>query len=384
MMISRVWIILLLLAFSNPAFLWAKKHHTPTDTPTTTPTDTPTDTPTATPIPYNGPKLFTFDAMWGAKGGNTDQLNDPEGIDVTPQGKIVIADTGNNRILIWNDSGEPVTSYGSFGTRADWKNPPQFNHPTAVFVHPASGQYYVSDTLNYRVVVLDEKGLVVSSFGTQGQGNGQFNLPRTIAKDHFGNIWVLDTGNSRIEIFSGLGQFASTWGTFGDPTSNTLTAMMNLPLGMAVNNIDQALVADTGNFRFQVFNAGGVPVTLQGWFGDGPDQFKEPAGVEITPDGMIAVTDGTSGRVEFFNHRFEFIGQWTAKDDILNANYHPRFRGIAADGQGRLYLTDIQENAIVRIKPIKAPEAGNTPPPLPPTPTPLDTNPYGGAGFPIR
>lgn len=91
-----------------------------------------------------------------------------------------------------------------------------------------------------------------------------------------------------------------------------------------------------------------------------------------------------TGRVEFFNHRFDFIGQWTAKDDILNANYHPHFRGIAADSENRLYITDIQNNAIIRIRPIKAPEVVSTPTRTPPTPTPPDTDPYGGQGFPIR
>jgi DNA-binding beta-propeller fold protein YncE len=378
--------VLFLAVFAHPCDLWAKKHHH-TPTPTETPTDTATPTPTLTPtaVPYTGPKLYTFDAMWGSKGANPDQLNDPEAIDISPSGKMVIADTGNNRIVVWDANGKPVTAFGTFGSRADWRNPPQFNHPSGVFVHPASRKLYVADTLNQRVVVLDEHGLVLTSWGAQGQDNGNFNLPRTIDKDHFGNVWVLDSGNSRVEIFSQLGQFNSTWGAFGDPSSNSNNAMMNVPLGMAINNIDQALVADTGNFKLQVFNDGGVPVTNVGWYGGGPYQFKEPGDVAIVnaKDGLIAVTDGTTGRVEFFNHRFEPIGQWSARDDILNDNYHPHFRGIAADSQGRLYITDIRNNAIVRIKPIKAPEIVDTPPPSPPTPTPPVTAPYS-SGFPIR
>lgn len=375
--------VLLFGILAHPSDLWAKKHHAakPALTPTMTPTQTPTAT--ATPVPYSGPKLYTFDAMWGSKGSNNDQLNDPEGIDISPSGKIVIADTGNSRIVVWDTNGKPVTTFGSFGARADWRNPPQFNHPSAIFIHP-SKKIYVADTLNQRVVVLDERGMVLSSWGALGTDNGDFYLPRSIAKDHFGNIWVLDSGNSRVEIFSELGQFNSTWGALGDPASTTITAMMNVPLGMAVNNIDQGLVADTENFRLQIFNNGGVPVTYEGWFGDGPDQFKEPSGVVITGDGTIAVSDGMTGRVEFFNSRFDFIGQWTAKDDILDQNYHPRFRGMAADSKGRLYLTDIQNDCVVRIKPIKALVALDTPVPVSPTPTPAEAQPYSDQGFPIR
>src|SRR5262249_46301100 len=124
-----------------------------------------------------------------------------------------------------------------------------------------------------------------------------------------------------------------------------------------------------------------APVTTQGWFGSGPYQFKEPGGVAVAPSGLIAVTDGGTGRVEFFNNRFEYIGQWTAKDEILSQGFNPRFRGIAFDKDNRLYVADMQDCVIVRLKLIKAPVELT---PLAPTPTPQDTNPYGGPGFPIR
>src|SRR6185369_8789734 len=171
-------------------------------------------------------------------------------------------------------NGKALKAYGSFGTLASWRNAPQFNHPSGVFVHP-SGNIYVADTLNQRVVVLDKDGLVLSTFGTQGKDNGQFNLPRFITMDHFGKIWVLDSGNSRVQVFSGLGVFNATWGAFGtDP------GLLNQPLGLALNNIDQTILDDTGNFRIQVFNdqtapvtegsptpVATGPVTPQGWYG---------------------------------------------------------------------------------------------------------------------
>lgn len=372
------------LFFTHPSALWAKKHHG-TPTPTSTPTAIATFTPTATPTPPSRvEKLYTFDAMWGSKGANHDQLNAPEDIDISPDGKMVIADTGNNRVVVWDSNGKPQEAYGSFGTVATWRNSPQFDHPCAVYVHP-SKQIYVADTHNQRIVVLDEGGLVVSTWGTQGKDNGQFNLPHGIGKDHYGNIFVLDSGNSRIQVFSGLGIFNYVWGSFG-----TEPGLMNMPLGMALNNIDQVILADSGNFRIQVFNdqSGATtmktaPVTFLGWYGDGPYQFKEPGGVVVTKTGTIAVADGATGRVEFFNSRFEFIGQWKAKDEILTPNYAPRFRGIACDSDNRIYITDMQTNAILRLKPVKAPEEP-TFVPAKPTPTALEENPYGGVGYPIR
>jgi streptogramin lyase len=341
--------------------------------------------PSPTALPWDGKRLYAFDAMWGSKGSGPTQLNDPEGIAVSPDGRIFIADTGNNRIQVWSADGEPITSYGSFGTSADWRNPPQFNHPEAVYVHP-SLQIYVSDTLNNRIVVLDNKGLVSTTWGTQGSATSQFNLPRAIAKDRLGDIWVLDSGNSRVQIFSNLGVFNSAWGVFGtDASSNTATAVLNTPLGMALNNIDQCLIADTGNFRMGVYNNGGVPVTVQGWYGDdGPYEFKDPSGVAVTPSGIAAIADGISGRVVFYNSRngdFEFLSEWRAQDDMPVSPSPPRFRGIACDPSGRLYVTDVQNDRVIRLKPLMA-EGG--PLIFQATPTPPETSPFGGAGYPIR
>jgi hypothetical protein len=237
---------------------------------------------------------------------------------------------------------------------------------------------------------VDSNGLVLNSWGSQGINNGQFDQPRSIAKDHYGNIWVLDSGNSRFENFSTEGVFNFAWGTFG-----TQDGQFNVPLGFGLNTIDQAIVADTGNFRIQVFNDQSsaatnlAPVTIEGWYGDGPFQFKEPVGAAVNKKGMVAVLDGTSGRVEFFDNLFNFLGQWRFSDDILNANFVPRFRGIACDSQDRFYLTDMQNDCVIRLRPLKGqpapgsiPTPSTSPAPLP-TPTPEETAPYG-QDYPIR
>ncbi len=383
--------------------------------PTPTATLPPDEAPQAGALPktWTGEKIYTFDTLFGSKGSGLNELNGPEGICVGPDGNLYIADTQNSRILVWTCDGKPVKAIGSYGPAAVWQNEPQFDHPAGVLVAP-DGQIYVADTLNNRIVLLDANGLVLLSWGSLGTRHRQFTNPRVVAKDHFGNIWVLDSGNSRISNFSNMGKFNFTWGSFG-----TQVSALNFPLGMALNNIDQGIVADTGNFRIQVFNdqspsnidqspvttdSGTVtfeptpqpnnPVTVEGWYGDGPDQFKEPAGVVVTKTKLIAVADGLTGRVNIFNARFDFIGEWRAADEKLNLASPPRFRGLACDAQNRIYITDIQNNCIIRLKPIVHDSAlvisaGDTPvateTPIPPTPTPTPDNsiPYGG-GFPIR
>ncbi len=325
---------------------------------------------------------YVFDAMWGSKGQGLNQVNGPQGICVSPDGRVFIADTGNDRILVWGENGNPVTSYGSFGTRADWQDPPQFDHPMAVLVD-GQGRIFVADTLNDRVVQLDSNGMVVQSWGSLGQGKGEFNQPRALAEDHFGGLWVLDMNNSRVEVFGPDGGFRYSWGTFGT-TPNPSDAEMNLPRGMALNSIDQAVVADSGNFRMEVFDNRAVPVTIQGWYGEkGPYEFKDMGSVAVTPVGVAAIADGTSGRVMFYNSRdglYEYLGRWRAKDEIVSPAFQPKFRGIASDPENRIYVTDIHDNVILRLKPLQpftpvAPAA---------TPTSKPESPYSGQDFPLQ
>jgi tripartite motif-containing protein 71 len=335
-------------------------------------TDIPAHSSTIT-TPQTG--LYSYDASWGSAGSALHQLQFPEGIAVDADGEVFIADTGNHRILVWTAAGKPLRSIGSFGSLANWRNPPQFNHPTGMLLLPMK-RMYVADSLNHRIVVVDEQGQVANHWGEQGRGDGQFDRPRELALDRFNNVWVLDSGNSRVQVFGGPGSFKGTWGSFGKEAGR-----LKYPLGFALNMIDQCIVADTENYRYQVFNDQGAPVTQFGWLGDGPGQFKEPGGVAITPTGLIAIVDGTNARVVFLNNRFEPIGDWRTDSTVPATKEAPRFRGIASDRQGLLYLTDMANHRVLRLKPLKVQGFTGS---ARPTPTPTDADVFGGPGYPVR
>lgn len=333
--------------------------------------------PMATPTPGTRLNLvYVLDKVWHADGTGNLNLKDPEALSSAPDGTLYIADTGNSRIVQWEPDGKVLRTIGSPGSRANLYNPPEFNQPCGVLADP-SGRIYVGDTLNHRVVVVGANGMSVTSWGGQGTDKGFFNMPRTVAQDHFGNLWVLDSGNSRVQIFSPMGEFNYVWGSQG-----STDYLLDNPLGMAVNPIDQGIIADTGNFRFEVFNDDAVPVTQIGWFGEGPQQFKEPAGVAVTRTGLVAIAN--DDQVEFYNDddgEFEYMGRWKAGSRWAGLKTPPRFRGITCDRENRVYVTDVNNNWMVRLRPLKPFEA---PPPEESIPTPQDNSPYNGQDYPIR
>jgi tripartite motif-containing protein 71 len=78
----------------------------------------------------------------------------------------------------------------------------------------ASGNVHVVDTGNSRIQVLSNTGAFVTQWGSQGSGPGQFDFPNDVAIDASGNIYVVDLHNERIEKFAprATPTARTTWG----------------------------------------------------------------------------------------------------------------------------------------------------------------------------
>jgi DNA-binding beta-propeller fold protein YncE len=74
---------------------------------------------------------------------------------------------------------------------------------------------YVADVLNHRIQKFSSSGSFITKWGSQGEGNGQFDYPGGVATDPAGNVYVADMGNHRIQKFSSTGSFITKWGNLG-------------------------------------------------------------------------------------------------------------------------------------------------------------------------
>jgi RHS repeat-associated protein len=135
-------------------------------------------------------------------------------------------------------------------------------------------------------------------FGGEGSGNGQFKGPAGVAVDTTGKyIWVVDSGDNRIEKFEAPGKFLAAYGTTG-----TGNAQFKNPTGIAIDSsTGNVYVTDTGNNRVEVLDGSGKYVGEFGKEGTLTGQFKSPTGIAIKPSAnRIYVVDNGNARVQLF------------------------------------------------------------------------------------
>jgi len=166
---------------------------------------------------------------------NSVQFGFPAAVDVSRHGELFICDTENNRILKLNSFGEAVLSFGDF----NWGEG-QLQYPGKIAISEQD-QVYVSDRDAGQIVVFDYYGNYVKRFGEEVlQQPGGFDWWR-------GRLLVADTGNHRVVVFDDSSQPGFQWGQEG-----TGAGAFNNPADLAV--FDQRIyVLDSGNGRVQVF-----------------------------------------------------------------------------------------------------------------------------------
>ena len=107
----------------------------------------------------------------------------------------------------------------------------------------------VSDCSNHRVQIFDTMGVYLSSFGSEGTGQGQFKHPRGITTDSEGFILVADSGNNRVQVFRGDGDhaFVTSFGSQGSDSGK----FRGLE-GISCKSNGDVLVCDKENHRIQI------------------------------------------------------------------------------------------------------------------------------------
>jgi len=193
-----------------------------------------------------------------------------------------------------------------------------------------SGNIYVVDGVSNRIQKFDSTGTFITKWGS---GYGEYYDPTDVAVDSAGNVYVADNSNNLIQKFTSAGTFITTIGSSGSGDGQ-----FTHPGGVTVDRAGNVYVVYTGNNRIQKFTSTGTFITAWGTEGSGDGQFDSPEGVAVDSSGNVYVLDSGNARVQKFDSTGTFIMKWGTFGGGDLQFLGPA--GITVDGEGNVYVAD--------------------------------------------
>jgi DNA-binding beta-propeller fold protein YncE len=274
----------------------------------------------------------TTPAFLAQLGGPNHAYIYPSGMDVAPDGTIVVADTGNDLVHKFAADGTQLWVVGDDGAGTG-----QFDDPRDIGIDSA-GNIYVADTHNSRIVKLDPNGNWLTSWQGKAGNLMNFELGVSVKND---KVYIADTGHQGATVYDTSGtQLLNFKGSGACGFTHPRDVQADSAGNIYVVAYDQNMIAK--------FDSAGTCIASFGGTGTGPGQLKAPYGVELANDPvagaeMVYVADANNNRIEEFTTAGVYYatigGQGTATQPGTFA--YMRRAAVAKDGTGDVWGADL-------------------------------------------
>lgn len=260
----------------------------------------------------------------------------PVGIAFDQAGHAYLADSGNDRILVFDQRGDVLHSIGSSGSgdgqfRFHDGNGGSFGHlavgpdgslfvadafngrllrfgpggrllaraavnlPTAIAIDPKNGLLYAADSGIGQILVFDldlKGGLPLGPSGAAFHVGAVYGL--AVAADS--SLWLAESDRNTAVHVDKTGKQIAQVGRFG-----IAGGRFNLAGNLTLDRAGNVYVGDYFNARVQVFDREGTLIGVIGGPGDGDGQFRAPTYIAFSPDGLLYVSDEALPSVQAFS-----------------------------------------------------------------------------------
>ena len=240
--------------------------------------------------------------------GAAARFNTPSRLEADEDGRLYVTDTGNSAIRRVTPGGvvDTVAGNGTCGSRDGNGGAARFCSPRGIALD-RWGNLWVADSGNHTVRRIEPSGYVSTVAGSPGVcgsrdgrgGGAQFCDPQDIEVDQWGNVYVVDTGNSTVRMIDQDGDvttLAGQPGQCGAADGGSGASRLCAPGGIAVEGND-LYIADTGNATIRRINLDNVTSTVAGVAGRRalvlgalPGSLDRPIGITLAPDRSLALT----------------------------------------------------------------------------------------------
>ena len=253
------------------------------------------------------------------------RLGKPMGIDGDDASHVYIADPRQQRVVALDADGEFARAFGG---------PSELLHPVDVGVTGDGSRVFVIDSYQHQLLIFGRDGKILRRVGVdigdlaskknrpkytashgdtssvanhyggepsdlvenRGSGDGEFRFPAFVAVGGDTVVYVSDSMNFRVQVFSINGDFIRSIGQLG-----TTPGSLSRPKGVGVDSKGHIYIADASFNNVQIFNTEGQLLLAFGALGAGHGEFWQPLGMFAAGE-QIYVVDRFNDRVQIFNY----------------------------------------------------------------------------------
>jgi hypothetical protein len=281
----------------------------------------------------------------GAPAGiSSNQLNHPVDVFVDSLNTLYIADTYNNRIQLWKYRASSRITIAGHANRSSGSNTTDLNQPGGIHID-SNGNLYIGDTQNNRIQLWTSGASSGVTFA--GSVTNQLNDPYQVVYDENTKmLYVAGEGNHRIMSFTS-GTLTGTVLAGGNGPGTNITQLMQ-PLRFYFDSVTNSFViANFGAHNIVRWVLGATSWTLvaggiNGTYGSSSTLLFGPLGMTVDPMGNVYVADAFNARIQLF-----LAGQTTGITIAgINGSPGPNSTQISSlysvqlDNQLKLYVVD--------------------------------------------
>lgn len=268
------------------------------------------------------PPLFVAN-IYGQEGY---PLKGPLAVALGNDGQIIVADSGNSKVQVFDHNGNLLKRFGQFGQGVG-----ELNYPSSIAIN-SEGLIYVGDFNNNRIQVFSENGRLINTLDKKKLGHTI--APLALTFDREDNLYIANR-TGEIMIFDRNGKRKLKFGRAGSKQGH-----FSYPNGIAVGPSKKIYVSDSGNFRVQVFDPQGklIKVIEQ-------DQLKVaiPKGIAVDHKERIYLVDNFQHRVNVFDKDWKYLFNFAIRG--LNEGELNYPNGIYVK-DNKIYISDRENNRI--------------------------------------
>lgn len=214
---------------------------------------------------------------FAGQGSETGRLSEPRGLCVDPVDNVWISDCGGKRLIQCNSQLE----YAAELEFRDESDEFQLGRPGSLAV-TTFGELWVADLDNHRIAVLDQVGQISQLVGDAGSPGGQMYRISKVITDSHDRIYVCDRGNQRVVVYDDRGGLVL----------EIKHAVLLDPVSIALDPDEHIWVLEQDSGKLHCFNKDGRYLSSMGPLVSGADQpLGRPSDLGFLPDGRLVIVD---------------------------------------------------------------------------------------------